>query len=418
VGLAAVGLALPVAGARALAARTGLPGALEAALGGIGVAALAALVAGPTAAAAGAGVAAAAVAALPHAPGVRRPGRAADGRRRALAGLAGLLGVGVVGYATGAGRAGGESGADEEAALDPAVTEKLELAGERSLGIEGIEPLVSREFYNVDINSVDPTLETDGWSLSVTGAVEEPYSIDYETLTSRDSREEFVTLRCVGEGINGKKLDNALWTVVDAMPILEAAGLPDECCVMARAADDFYEEFPLAAMEDAMLAYRMNGRPLPRAHGRPVRLLVPGHWGEINVKWIDEIEILEEPAEGYWEKRGWHGTGPVNTVAKLHATNVRDDGTIEVGGHAYAGVRGIERVEVSTDGGESWTDAELSERLPGIDVWRQWRHVYEADGEHEVVVRATDGEGTLQPEKRQQAYPSGATGWVSETVRP
>ncbi|MFB6303968.1 MAG: molybdopterin-dependent oxidoreductase, partial [Haloferacaceae archaeon] len=221
------------------------------------------------------------------------------------------------------------------------------------------------------------------------------------------------------EPLNGHKMDNALWTVVDVKPLLEEAGAPDECCVMARATDGYYEEFPREALESARLAYRMNGRPLPRGHGAPVRLLVPGHWGEINLKWVTELEILEEPAKGYWEKRGWHGTGPVNTVAKLHAENRLDDGRIEVGGHAYAGTRGIERVEVSTDGGETWTDATLSARLPGEDVWRQWRHAYDPpDGAHEVVVRAVDGTGTVQPRERSEAFPSGATGWVSRTVEP
>jgi hypothetical protein len=199
---------------------------------------------------------------------------------------------------------------------------------------------------------------------------------------------------------------------------------------MLRAADDFYEEFPVSALEDGFLAYGMDGARLPRGHGYPVRALIPGHWGEINVKWLTEIEILEEPADGYWEKRGWHGTGPVETVAKLHAVNRLDDGRIEVAGHAYAGTRGISRVEVSTDGGETWTDADLSERLPGAfrggeklretaqDAWRQWHYVYDADEPHEVVVRATDAEGRLQPEEQRESFPRGATGWVSQQVEP
>ena len=146
------------------------------------------------------------------------------------------------------------------------------------------------------------------------------------------------------------------------------------------------------------------------------------------MKWIDEIEILDGPEKGYWEKRGWHGTGPVNTVAKLHAVD-RSEGTIRVAGHAYAGTRGVRRVEVSTDGGESWAEATLSDRLPaGTDApkadhareaWRQWTHTYDAPGEeHAVVVRAVDGTGTLQPRSEEDTYPSGATGWVSKTIAP
>jgi hypothetical protein len=194
---------------------------------------------------------------------------------------------------------------------------------------------------------------------------------------------------------------------------------------MLRAADDFYQEFPLSALEDGLLAFGMNGETIPRSHGYPLRALVPGHWGEVNVKWLTEIEVLEREQQGYWEERGWHGTGPVHTVAKLWDNDDldgivhNDDGTIQLAGHAYAGTRGIDRVEVSTDGGESWTDAELTDPLPGEDVWRQWSHIYDPpDSEHEVVVRAVDGEGNLQTEAEAGAYPNGATGWVRQTVQP
>jgi len=91
---------------------------------------------------------------------------------------------------------------------------------------------------------------------------------------------------------------------------------------------------------------------------------------------------------------------------------------MQVGGHAYAGTRGIRSVEVSTDGGESWDEATLSERLPADDAWRQWEYTYETDSPHEVVVRATDGEGDLQPDEESDSFPSGPTGWVSKRVEP
>jgi DMSO/TMAO reductase YedYZ molybdopterin-dependent catalytic subunit len=143
---------------------------------------------------------------------------------------------------------------------------------------------------------------------------------------------------------------------------------------------------------------------------------VPGHWGETNVKWLAEIELLDEAVDGYWEQRGWHGTGPVNTVAKLWSESMLDNGHIEVAGHAYAGTRGVDAVEVSVDGGDTWRDAELSEPLPGEDVWRQWRFEFEPRASQEVVVRAIDGDGAVQAEERSEAFPSGATGWVSKTV--
>ena len=352
----------------------------------------------------------------------------ADDRRRVLKAIAGLLTVGVLGAvarSTGVGVDPGSARGREQlhpgGALLPdgeAIDALLSEAAEKSLDVEGIEPLVSQAFYEVDISAVNPDLSAEDWSLAFTGAVAEERTIDYETLRERDAEHQFVSLRCVGENLNGHKLDNALWTGVPIAPLLEELEIDSGCgCVMLRAADDYYEEFPLSALRRGFLAWGMNGRELPRAHGYPVRALIPGHWGEINVKWLTEIEFLDREVDGYWEERGWHGTGPVNTVAKLHAVNRLGGDRIQVGGHAYAGTRGVERVEVSTDGGDTWSEATLSEPLPGEDVWRQWVYEYASPGSaHEVVVRAVDGTGETQTQIPAQAFPNGPAGWVRQDV--
>ncbi|MFB6300467.1 MAG: molybdopterin-dependent oxidoreductase [Halobacteriales archaeon] len=360
------------------------------------------------------------------------------GRRTIVASLTGLLSLGALSYylrgstadsVGGAGGSGSSSDSDSDSDFhghgDPApltddlkteADEMIEVAHEKSLDVARLKGLVSEKFYEVDINSVNPTISEGTWELKVTGAVEQEVTIGYEEIRRMEAQHQFSTLRCVGESLNGRKMDNALWTGIPIMEIVGGAN-PQGEYVMLRAHDNYFEEFPMDALRTGFLAYGMNGFELPRAHGFPVRALIPGHWGEINVKWLTEIEILEEEADGYWEKRGWHGTGPVNTVAKLHATNVQDD-RVELGGHAYAGTRGIEKVEVSIDGGDSWTEADLSDPLPDQDTWRMWVHRYDHPGEsHDVVVRATDGTGTLQPKDRSQAFPSGATGWVSETIQ-
>ncbi|MFC7098260.1 molybdopterin-dependent oxidoreductase [Halobaculum marinum] len=320
---------------------------------------------------------------------------------------------------------------------DPLVERLLAVAEERSFELAGAEPLVSESFYVVDKNPADPRVDADEWTLSVTGAVDEAVEVNLDDLRSRTAQHRFETLRCVGDPVNGRKMDTALWTGVPVSSLLAEAGVDDEgCCVMLRAADDYYEEFPLSALEDGLLAWGMNGRPLPRGHGAPVRALIPGHWGEINVKWLTEIEVLTEEATGYWEQKGWHGTGPASTVAKIHHVETREDGAVTVGGHAYAGTRGVSAVEVSTDGGNTWATAEVTERLPGatpadadpesteavggaaVDAWRGWRHEYVADGEHEVVVRAVERDGTVQPSAETDPFPSGASGWVRRSVDP
>jgi len=341
-------------------------------------------------------------------------------RRRVLASSASALAFS--GVSLGLGRLARDTDAtsSDTPPIDDEVSTLMQEAEAKSLDISGPVPgLVSsiEEFYNVDIAQFDPDLSPDDWSMTITGAVGDDVTVTFDELTDMPTERRFLTLRCVGEPLNGRKLDTAVWTGTPIAPLLAQADPDGDCgCVMLRAADDYSVQFPVDALEDGFLAWGMNGRSLPRAHGHPVRVLVPGHWGETNVKWLSEIELLDEEVDGYWEQRGWHGTGPVHTVAKLWSVTTLDDGTVELAGHAYAGTRGIQRVEVSTDGGDTWQDATLSEPLPGDDVWRQWRHEFEPDGTHEVVVRATDGDGTLQFDERSDSFPSGATGWVRQTV--
>lgn len=353
----------------------------------------------------------------------RNTNEAAAGRRQVLGSIAGAFGVSVLGYVLGTHERSRKAEPRPDIEIDEQRTQKLLAeAEEKSLGVEGLESLVSgTDFYEVDISNVNPDVSADDWTLSVTGAVETERTLDYETLIGMESVTRFKTLRCVSDTLNGKKMDNALWQAIPIEDVLKMSNTQGKF-VMLRAADGYFEEFPVAALETGLLAYAKDGGVLPTAHGYPVRALIPGHWGEINVKWLTEIEILDRPAKGFWEERGWHGTGPVNTVAKLHATNTLSDGRMQVGGHAYAGTRGIERVDISTDGGDSWNRATLSQPLSGNidrDTWRQWMYNYESPSrEHQVVVRAVDGTGTIQPQESGEPFPSGATGWVSKTISP
>ncbi|MFB6298612.1 MAG: molybdopterin-dependent oxidoreductase [Salinirussus sp.] len=364
-----------------------------------------------------------AVGARPAASAERDPSR-----RRVLTAVGGTLGAVLAGIGLGETIAsdsgsggtlpGGTGDAEDEVSGEVATL--MQEAEQKSLDVEGDVPgLVStfEEFYNVDIAEFDPDLSAEDWSMTVTGEVDEDLTVTFDELTDMPTEHRFVTLRCIGENLNGKKLDNAVWTGTPIKPLLDQVDPEGKCgCAMLRAEDDYFIQYPIEALETAFLAWGMNGQPLPQSHGRPVRVLLPGHWGETNVKWLSEIELLDEEMQGYWEQRGWHGTGPVNTVAKLWSDTKLDNGNVEVAGHAYAGTRGIERVEVSTDGGDTWTDAELSDPLDGEDVWRQWRHEFEPEDSQTIVVRATDGEGNLQQQERTDSFPNGAHGWVEKTI--
>ena len=354
-----------------------------------------------------------------------RPAEPDHSRRRVLAASAGA--VGFAGIGIGAGSTIADSGLDigetVPGAEEDEITEQFEQARSQELDVasEELPGLVSTidGFFRTSISDFDPAVPSEDWGLSVTGEAGQNTEIEYDQLTEMSVEHRTITLRCVGENLNGKKLDTAIWTGTPISALLDEVDPESECgCVMLHGEDGYYVQFPVDVLEDGFLAWGMNGQPLPQKNGHHVRLLVPGHWGETNVKWIDEIELLEEAEDGYWEERGWQGTGPVNTVAKLwdEGTTELDDGRYELAGHAYAGTRGIERVEVSTDDGETWNDAALSEPLPDEDVWRMWRYEFELDGSHEVVVRATDSTGELQTQRRTSPSPSGATGWVRKTV--
>ncbi len=311
----------------------------------------------------------------------------------------------------------------EEIPGSAASESRLAAAGAASLDLasDDLPGLVSATsgFYNVDIAEFEPEVSSEEWSLTFTGDVESERTIDFDDLTDRPIENRLVTLRCVGEKINDKKLDTAVWTGTPIRPLLESVDPNSDCdCAMLRGEDGYYVQFPVDVLAEGFLAWGMNGTELPTSHGHPVRVLIPGHWGETNVKWLHEIELLNTEEDGYWEERGWEGTGEVKTIAKLWDEGIThlDDGRVELAGHAYAGTRGIDRVEVSTDGGDTWADAELSEPLPDEDVWRQWQYTFDPGGSHDVVVRATDGEGTLQTQEESDPSPTGSSGWVQRTV--
>jgi len=348
---------------------------------------------------------------------------AVDGvRRRTLGAVAGALGfvaAAVIGRQVPA--PGDDTLAD--APRSEGASDRLQEVESTSLAVasDDLHGMVSPigEFYNVDIAEFDPEVTAAEWSLTFTGEIGSERTVTFDELIDRPVEHRAVTLRCVGESLNGRKLDNAVWTGTPIRPLLESVDPQGDCnCAMLRGEDGYYVQFPVDVLAEGFLAWGMNGKELPTGHGHPVRVLIPGHWGETNVKWLSEIELLNVEDDGYWEERGWEGTGEVKTVAKLWEEGVTelDDGRIELAGHAYAGTRGIERVEVSTDGGGSWTDAALSDPLPDADVWRQWRHAFDPEGTHEVVVRAVDGEGNRQTRTPADPSPSGASGWVRRTV--
>jgi DMSO/TMAO reductase YedYZ molybdopterin-dependent catalytic subunit len=296
---------------------------------------------------------------------------------------------------------------------------------EASLAVEGLTPLVTPngDFYRIDTALLVPDVDPASWSLRIDGMVGAPYELSFDELLALPSVEHWTTLSCVSNEVGGRLVGNARWLGVPLADLLERAEIdPAATQIVGRSIDDFTVGFPTSVALDgrmAMVAYGMNGEPLPRPHGFPARLVVPGLYGYVSAtKWLTHLELTTwEAFDAYWVPRGWSKEGPVKTQSRIDVPrgSVRA-GDVAVAGVAWAPHRGISRVEVQVDDGP-WHEAELAEALHA-DTWRQWRWLWSASpGDHTLRVRATDGDGEVQTGESARPAPSGATGWHSSLVR-
>ena len=276
----------------------------------------------------------------------------------------------------------------------------------------------NEEFYIVSKNLFDPQVGVEGWTLEIDGLVEEPMSLGYEDLRALPSVEEFVTLECISNEVGGDLIGNAEWKGVALRDVLEMARLrPGIVDISFEASDGYSESIPLdrALNQDVMVAYEMNGEPLSDRHGFPARLIVPGFFGLKSVKWLTKISPVDQDFQGYWQKRGWTDNPIVKTMSRFDVpANGASEvvGTVDVGGVAFAGDRGISAVEFSLDEGETWAEAELVEGPLSPYTWVIWTATAAvgSPGDIRAVVRATDGDGNVQVHFRQGTLPDGATG--------
>jgi DMSO/TMAO reductase YedYZ molybdopterin-dependent catalytic subunit len=261
------------------------------------------------------------------------------------------------------------------------------------------------------------------WSLAIKGLVEKPFTLTHPQLLERSAVSQIVTLECVGNGVAADAISTAEWKGVPLKVLLEEAGaLSQAVDVVFRATDGYSDSIPIARamVGDVLVAHTMNGVPLPRGHGFPARMIVPGIYGMKNVQWLTEIELVGEDYKGYYQQKGWSDEAAVKTSSHIDLPG--HGGVIKgreafVRGFAFAGTRGIAKVELSFDGGESWREAQLEPELAPA-AWRFWSYRWELPkpGRHAIAVRATDGRGRLQATEEQAAFPDGAVGLHEITV--
>jgi len=278
----------------------------------------------------------------------------------------------------------------------------------------------NEEFYRIDTAFSIPQVDPADWALSFTGMVDNPFELTYDEILGMDLVDRTITLSCVSNPVGGDLVGNAVWTGVPLNELLDRAGVqPGATQFTSRSVDNWTCGFPTELLGDgrnALLAVGMNGEPLPIRSGFPARLVVAGIYGYVSAtKWIEEIRMTTwEDFNGYWINLGWSKEGPMKTTSRIDVPRTRSTiaaGPTPVAGVAWAPTRGISKVEVSADGGESWWEADIAR--PGTsEAWVQWNTMWDAPtGTHGLSVRAYDDSGEQQPFGPKDVAPDGAEGW-------
>jgi DMSO/TMAO reductase YedYZ molybdopterin-dependent catalytic subunit len=295
-----------------------------------------------------------------------------------------------------------------------------------SIDVPGMPDLITpaSSFYLIDTELTSPSIDANTWKLAVKGAVDSPVEFSYKDLLGMPTREADITLSCVSNTVGGGLVSNGRWTGVLLSDVLAEAGMSRDKIsgaskqLVGRSVDGFTTGFKTDIALDgrnALVAFGLNGSELPTKHGYPVRLVIPGLYGYVSAtKWLTEIELTNWNFDAYWIQRTWSKEGPVKTQSRIDTVQDGDNlsqGKNPVGGIAWAPHRGIEKVEVSTDGGDTWNTARLAKQL-AEDTWRQYVYAWNATpGDYTIQVRATDGTGETQTAAEAPPHPSGATGY-------
>lgn len=293
-----------------------------------------------------------------------------------------------------------------------------------------------------------PQIDMKTWRLRVEGEVETPLELTYDEVREMESFTIPVTLECAGNGrafltpaVDGAQwergaVSTAEWTGVPLSEVLRRAGVKNSANeVIFEGADQgeikeppgpageihYARSMPLEkANDDVLLAFKMNGEELAPAHGAPLRLIVPGWYGMASVKWLTRIIASAQPFNGYFQTIDyayWERGPSAPTLVPItemqvkaqiarpgFADAVRAGETYPVQGAAWTAEAEITKVEISTDGGETWHNTQLLGE-PIRNAWRLWEYDWQVPtkpGKAAFMARATDSEGRTQPTERDQ----------------
>ena len=291
----------------------------------------------------------------------------------------------------------------------------------------GIAPLrtPTADFYRIDTRLTLPVIDRDTWTLTIDGDVDQEITLGFDDLLEMPLIERDITLTCVSNEVGGPYVGGTRWTGVRLTDLLDRAGIGSTGAdqILSTDVDGMTISTPLDLAtdgRDAMIAIAMDGEPLPRDHGYPARMVVPGLYGYVSAcKWITRMTLTTyDEKSAYWTDRGWATDAPIKVMSRIDTPkplgNVKAGKTF-IGGVAWHQHRGLTGVQVRIDGGE-WQDAELGADV-GSDYWRQWYLDWDAaSGQHTLAVRALDENGEPQSAARATVFPDGASGVQSIVV--
>jgi DMSO/TMAO reductase YedYZ molybdopterin-dependent catalytic subunit len=285
------------------------------------------------------------------------------------------------------------------------------------------------EFYITTYSDTVPSVDPGKFSLRIEGLIDKPYTLTLKELEDMKDKTEFVTLECIGNPVGGDSISNALWDGVTLSKIIERARPRNGIVKTAFFAEDGYSDsipYALSLSEDVFLAFRMNGEPLPRKHGYPLRAIVPGIYGMKHVKWLSKIELVNYSFKGYWEKKGWSDEAIIPDKAQILMPmegKMIPAGNYVIGGVAFGGRYGISKVQISLDGKKTWHDTALKPPLSKWS-WTLWSYNWKPSGagDYTITVRGVDRSGKVQESpslvgKLFGSFPDGAKGLHSVNVK-
>lgn len=265
------------------------------------------------------------------------------------------------------------------------------------------------EFY-VQSYGLPVNLNAQQWRLELTGAVQNPVTLTYADILAAPQQDFYLTMECIGNPAGGDQIGNALWRGTPLLPFLkQARSLPDATLWVLHGADSYETTLPLADLlrPDVCLVHQMNQAPLTPEHGYPVRIIIPGRFGQKQPKWLTKIEATARDKQGYWERQGWSNTAEIPThgmVRQVQGDRVWDrQNTVEIAqngdlgwamGILIAGIAldkssPIQTVQVSTNNGQQWQAADQTHPASPHE-WTLWRYLWKPTqaGEYTLLARA------------------------------